>query len=149
MFSLAWTCLCPNDEQNRLVFKTPTWLKTFIHAWLSDPIPFSRFDIILTSPTSGESLPCIHVNIISQFSCHLLIILTGGKHLFLHVTRMTRTLYHSRIARQATTFRRWLYLSTPSDPSLRCPWPLSLKILICFFLFREKSFKLDSALGWS
>jgi len=29
-----------NDEQNRLVFKTPTWLETFIHAWLSDSITF-------------------------------------------------------------------------------------------------------------
>lgn len=33
---------CLNDEQTRLVFKTPTWLKTFIHAWLSDSITFSR-----------------------------------------------------------------------------------------------------------
>lgn len=29
-----------NDEQHRLVFKTPTWLKTSIHAWLSDSIAF-------------------------------------------------------------------------------------------------------------
>ena len=29
-----------NDEQDRLVFKTPTWLKTFIHAWLSDSTTF-------------------------------------------------------------------------------------------------------------
>ena len=35
-----------NDEQNRLVFKTPTWLKTFIHAWLSDSTT------ILRPPTS-------------------------------------------------------------------------------------------------
>ena len=29
-----------DDEQHRLVFKTPTWLETFIHAWLSDSTTF-------------------------------------------------------------------------------------------------------------
>ena len=29
-----------NDERDRLVFKTSTWLETFTHAWLSDSITF-------------------------------------------------------------------------------------------------------------
>jgi len=42
-FRVRWCVLARlNDEQNRLVFKTPTWLETFIHAWLSDSITFQR-----------------------------------------------------------------------------------------------------------
>ena len=68
------------DEQNRLVFKTPTWLKTFTHAWLSDSITFHEFfNPSLMTPISGEPLSRTRATTISLLLRRSLILATGGK----------------------------------------------------------------------
>ena len=55
-----------NDEQNRLVFKTLTWLKiTYMHGFLILFDFHAFFDISLTSRTSGELLSLAYANTLS------------------------------------------------------------------------------------
>ena len=71
-----------NDEQNRLVFKTQTWLKIlYMHGFLNLSQFYGRFfDTSLTLSTLGKPiLPHANANSLSFCLCHPLIVDEGGK----------------------------------------------------------------------